>query len=208
MKIATILTVLLLSLVTMTHAQSSATDSRSKIQIGAKAGLSFANVYDTDGEEFNADGKLGFTGGVFVAIPIGQFFGIQPEVLITQKGYKREGNSYSYKRTTTFLEIPLLVAIKPVEMLTLLAGPQFSYLIKSNNKFSSSNFSFEQEEDFDQDNIRKNILGVVGGVDVNLMPIVISARAGWDLQNNKGDGTSTNPRYKNVSGQLTIGFKF
>jgi hypothetical protein len=33
--------------------------------------------------------------------------------------------------------------------------------------------------------------------------IVIGARAGWDLLNNKGDGTSTTPRYKNMWYQAT-----
>lgn len=138
--------------------------------------------------------------------------GIQPELLITQKGYKRDGNllgsSYDFKRTTTFLEVPILLAVKPVEMITLLAGPQFSYLLKNQSKFSNSLIDIDQEEEFKQDNIRKNILGVVGGIDINLMPIVLSARVGWDLQDNKGDGTSTDPRYKNVSSQITIGLKF
>ncbi len=205
MKTAIIFAVLFVSMLTITHAQD-------KIQVGAKAGLSYSNVYDTDGEKFDADAKLGFTGGVFVAIPIGQLLGIQPEILITQKGFKRDGSilgsSYSFKRTTTYLEIPLLLQVKPVEIITLLAGPQFSYLLKSHDKFSNSAISYDQEEEFDQDNIRKNILGIVGGLDVNLMPLVLSARVGWDIQNNKGDGTSTDPRYKNISSQLTIGFKF
>ena len=212
MKKTTIFAILFLSLVTIASAQESGSDSRSKIHVGAKAGLSYSNVYDTDGDEFEADAKLGFTGGVFVAIPIGKFLGIQPELLLTQKGYKSDGSflgsSYSYKRTTTFLEVPILLAVKPVEMITLLVGPQFSYLVKNQSKFSNSIIDIDQEEEFEQDNIRKNILGVVGGLDVNLMPLVLSARVGWDLQNNKGDGTSTDPRYKNVSSQITIGFKF
>jgi hypothetical protein len=45
-------------------------------------------------------------------------------------------------------------------------------------------------------------------IDFNLNQFVVSGRAGWDLQKNNGDGTSTNPRYKNVWYQATIGLKF
>ena len=55
---------------------------------------------------------------------------------------------------------------------------------------------------------KKSVLCFLGGIDINLDQFVLSARAGWDLQNNNGDGTSTNPRYKNVWYQATIGFKF
>jgi hypothetical protein len=44
-------------------AQGNANDTRSKFQLGLKAGTNYANVYDTQGEEFRADGKFGFVGG-------------------------------------------------------------------------------------------------------------------------------------------------
>jgi len=44
-------------------------------------------------------------------------------------------------------------------------------------------------------------------MDINLNNIVIGARAGWDLFNNNGDGTSTTPRYKNVWAQATVGIR-
>jgi len=47
----------------------------------------------------------------------------------------------------------------------------------------------------------------VGGVDINLVNIVLGARVGLDMYNNNGDGTSTTPRYKNVWAQATVGFR-
>lgn len=212
MKKLITITSLFLMLALVVNAQTSTTDSRERIQIGVKAGLSYSNVYDTEGEEFDADAKFGFTGGAFLIIPIGKFLGIQPEVLVTQKGFKGSGSllgfPYSFKRTTTFLEIPILLAVRPSEMIAIVAGPQYSYLMHERYEFTSSIVNIGQEEKFEQDNIRKNMFGFVGGVDINLNPIVLSARVGWDIQNNKGDGTSTTPRYKNFCSQLTIGFKF
>jgi hypothetical protein len=110
-------------------------------------------------------------------------------------------------RTTTFIDVPLFLAVKPVPAITLLAGPQFSYLLKRKDVFKSDEGSVEQIEEFKNDNIRKNILGVVAGFDVNLSPLVVGARAGWDLSTNNGDGTSQTPRYKNAWVQATLGLR-
>ncbi|MFN6076497.1 MAG: hypothetical protein ACK46Y_13105 [Fluviicola sp.] len=67
--------------------------------------------------------------------------------------------------------------------------------------------STDQEQQFENDNIRKNILGFVVGVDIIVQSVVVSARGAWDFQRNNGDGSSTTPRYKNQWVQLTIGFK-
>ena len=90
----------------------------------------------------------------------------------------------------------------------MLAGPQFSYLLKQKDVFTSSSTSYNQEQEFKNDNVRKNILCFTGGIDVTLNNVVLGARAGWDVQNNNGDGTSTTPRYKNVWYQVTFGFIF
>jgi hypothetical protein len=160
---------------------------------------------------FNSDAKFGLTGGAFLKIPFGTYFGFQPEFIFTQKGFKGKGtllgNSYDFKRTTTFVEVPLLLAIKPIQYITLLVGPQFSYLARERYEFTSTATSFDQEEEFKLDDVRKNIFGIVGGFDINLSNLNIGARLGWDIQNNNGNGTSTTPRYKNVCTQLTIGYQ-
>jgi hypothetical protein len=191
---------------------SNETDNREKFQFGLKAGLNYSNVYDAKGEEFNADAKFGFVGGLFMAIPIGKYFGVQPEVLISQKGFRGHGvllgNPYSFNRTTTYIDVPLQFMLKPSEFITILAGPQFSYLMNQRDVFTSSSVSYAQEKEFKQDNIRKNVFGVVGGFDINLRHITLGARAACDLQTNAGDGTSSTPRYKNVWLQGTVGYKF
>ena len=211
MKKIIITATLFLSLAAFVNAQES-TDNRENLQFGGKAGLSYSNVYDVKGEEFDADAKVGLTGGIFLSIPLGMYLGIQPELAITQKGFKGSGtillSPYSFKRTTTFLEVPLFFAVKPSEFITILAGPQFSYLLHERYEFNSAIVNVDQEQEFENDNIRKNILGFVVGVDINVKHFVLGARMGWDFQANKGDGTSSTPRYKNMCGQLTIGYKF
>lgn len=188
------------------------TDLRERLLFGLKAGVNYSNVYDTQGEEFQADPKMGIAAGAFIAIPIGKYLGIQPEVLYSQKGFKATGRilggNYEFTRTTSFIDVPFLVSFKPSEFLTLLAGPQYSYLIKQSDVFANSSTSILQEQEFENDNIRKNILCLTGGADLTLKHIVLGARVGWDIQNNNGDGTSSTPRYKNVWYQATIGYRF
>ena len=188
------------------------TDLRERLLFGLKAGVNYSNVYDTQGEEFQADPKLGLAAGAFLAIPIGKYLGIQPEVLYSQKGFRATGRilggNYEFTRTTSFIDVPLLVSFKPSEFITIMAGPQYSYLIKQTDVFANSSSSYLQEQEFKNDNIRKNILCLTGGADLTLKHIVLGARVGWDVQNNNGDGTSSTPRYKNVWYQATVGYRF
>jgi hypothetical protein len=192
-------------------AQDNNDNPREKFTVGLKAGMNFSNVWDEKGQDFQADGKLGFIAGAFVAIPFGEWIGVQPEVHISQKGMQASGTvlftPYTFTRTTTYLDIPLLFQLKPSDYFTIVAGPQFSYLLNEKNVYTFGGNSAEQEQEFNNEDPRKNILGFAGGIDVNIQHFVISARASFDFQNNNGNGTSTTPRYKNQLIQLTVGFK-
>lgn len=188
-------------------------DNRGKFQIGAKLGGSFGGVYAIKGENFDANNKFGFTGGIFGAIPFNHYIGLQPEVLITQKGFK-QGNGYlletpyNFRRTTTYVEVPLFFAFTPSEFVTLLVGPQYSYLLRQKDVFINTSTSFSQEDVVKQDIVRKNMFGMVAGFDVNLKHIVIGGRIGIDFLNNRFNNTTNTPQYKNVNTQITIGYKF
>lgn len=211
-KIILMITVIAFMFVTNIKAQDSKKDFRDKVNFGLKVGLNNSNVYDTKGDNFVATSKLGFAGGAFISIPLGTFIGIQPEVLYSQKGFKSTGtvlgSSYTFTRTLNYLDIPIFFTLKPIECLTLLVGPQYSYLISQKDVFTSSTTNYTLIQNFTNNNVRKNVLAFVVGADVTVKHFVIGARLGWDIQDNNGDGTSTNPRYKNVWEQLTVGFRF
>lgn len=186
-------------------------DERENVKFGVKAGVNYSNVWDEQGQDFRADPKLGFVGGAFVAIPIGKMLGFQPEFLFSQKGFEGKGTllgtSYSLTRTTNFIDIPLQLQLKPAHFVTFLFGPQFSYLLSRKDVYTLGANSFEQEQEFDNDDIRKNILGFTAGFDINITDFVFSSRIGWDFQNNNGDGTNNTPRYKNQWLQFTLGYR-
>lgn len=192
-------------------AQNNDEDPRTRMAFGVKAGMNISNVWDSEGQDFAADAKAGFAGGIFAGIPIGQSLGIQPEIMVSQKGFQASGtllgSPYSFKRTATFIDVPIQLQVKPAKALTILAGPQFSYLVHEKSVYTFGASSVVQEQAFENDNIRKNILGFTAGADVNISHLVISGRMSWDFMNNHGDGTSDTPRYKNRLIQLTVGYK-
>mgnify|MGYP006191675771 CR=1 FL=1 len=209
--------ILTIALITLTISnsfaqESTSNDNRGKLFFGLKVGANYSNVYDSESEDFVADSKFGLAAGAFVSIPLGKFIGVQPEVLFSQKGFKSSGTflgtEYKATRTTNYIDVPLLLAVKPVEFITILFGPQYSYLMKQKDEFTSGSFSSSEEEEFTNDNIRKNTFSLIGGADLNFNNFVIGLRSGWDLKNNQGDGSSNTPRYKNMWYQATVGYRF
>ncbi|MFA6705998.1 MAG: porin family protein [Bacteroidales bacterium] len=187
-------------------------DTRNLLHVGVKAGMNISNMFDSQNEEYQADPKMGFVGGIFVSIPIiDKTIGIQPEVLYSQKGFSAIGNilgaDVSFKRTTNYLDIPIYLAFKPIEYITLLIGPQYSYLFKQRDVFKNPISDIVLESEFENENIRKNTFSFSTGADFNFRNFVFSGRIAWDLFNNNGNGTSSTPRYKNVWGGLTLGIR-
>jgi len=192
--------------------RSEADDMRRLPHFGIKAGINISNIYDTKSENLDDIYKVGFAGGLFLSIPFGSVLGIQPEVLYSKKGFVGKGNittaTYRYARTLDYLDVPILLQVKPAESITLVAGPVFSWLMNKRVNFKDGTISVEQQTAIRTSNIRKNTFGVTGGLDVNLYPVVLSGRVGFDLRDNNGDGTTTDPRFKNAWIQATIGVAF
>jgi hypothetical protein len=182
-----------------------------RFHLGLKMGVARSNVYDAHAEAFQAEPKYGFVGGVFGDIPLGRLLGIRPEVLFSQKGFRASGSvmgtPYDLIRTSSFIDVPLLLAIKPICPLTFFVGPQYSYLLHQTDVFAQGLNSSITAEEFSTTNYRRNIMSGVVGVDLNVRNLVIGVRYNADMMLNNGDGTSSTPRYKNTWIQGTIGFR-
>lgn len=205
-----IISSIIIGLLTFIKVNAQENDFRENPTLGLKVGINSSNLYDTEGDNFDHNSKSGLAFGAFLSIPFGKYLGFQPEVVYSQKGYKGSVSvlgvvDYGYTRSTDYIDIPLQLQLKPIPMLTILIGPQYSFLIHKGIKYNSGTLTVDQQNDIENNNIRKNILGVDGGIDLNIQRLVLSGRIAWDLQNNNGDGTSTSPRYRNVVMQLTVG---
>ncbi|WP_205509315.1 porin family protein [Longitalea arenae] len=74
-----------------------------------------------------------FYGGFMANAPFGKFF-FQPEVLYSLRGFRypnhTRGTRYHY------LSMPLLLGFKPLKNLSILAGPEFGYVLSSRSHFT------------------------------------------------------------------------
>ncbi len=187
-------------------------DNREQLQFGIKGGINNSNVWDEQGQEFQADSKNGFAAGAFMSIPVGKYLGIQPEIIYSQKGFQAYGRAfgtdYSFTRTSNYIDVPILIQFKPVEYITFVGGPTYSYLTSQSDVWNYGTFTESEYDEFNNSNLRKNTLGAIFGADINVNHFVIAPRVGWDFQTNNGDGTSDSPRYRNQWLQLTVGFRF
>ncbi len=186
-------------------------EARKKVILGFRGGVNRSNVFDESGGQFVANPKVGFAGGTYLAVPFGSLLGFQPEIVFAQKGFQGSGviagDDYLITRTTNHLEIPLQLQVKPFAFFSALAGVQYSYLLSQKDRFTFGPNSTEQTQEFENDNIRRNMFGAVVGFDINIGHMVISGRSGWDLTSNHGDGNSSTPRYKNMWLQGTFGYR-
>ncbi len=187
-------------------------DKREKIAVGLKAGANYSGVYQARGTEFDPKGKFGLAAGAFVGIPFNYLFGVQPEVLYSQKGFSATGRVYGalydITRTTSYIDVPVFLAIKPSKYVTILAGPQFSWLLEQKDKFTYPLVGVEPLHSTMNGNIRKNMVALAAGADLTSTHMVLGLRGGIDLQHNSASAATATPRYKNKWVQLTIGYKF
>ena len=143
------------AIVGLSLGNSYAQKTRDAFSLGIKVGSNYSNVFDSQGDQFSAEGKFGLAAGAFLSLPLGKVIGIQPEVIYSEKGFKASGSflgsNYSATRTTTYIDVPILLAIKPTNFITILAGPQYSFLVKQNNNFTSSLATADQQRIFDND---------------------------------------------------------
>ena len=125
------------------------------ISIGPRVGVNFAS-FSTDAVNNTPEGEAadkayeddrralaGAMAGIMVNIPFSSSFSVQPELLFSAKGYKREGSlpampplqpfavPYEQKTILNYLELPLLLKASfgpENRKISLLAGPYVGYL--------------------------------------------------------------------------------
>ena len=151
------------------------------IRFGLRAGANYSNLSGNIKNEDTYNNKVGFLGGVMLNVPLlaDDLLSIQPEILYSQKGFenkptefssvlgkqKREGNvNYNY------IDVPLLLKFKALGFVAE-AGPQYSYLLSSNNETKTTTTPTvgsptvsETKDKNDVSGLNRNELGYLAGV--------------------------------------------
>lgn len=195
--------------VTGLTANAQSTDSF--IRLGVKGGANFSNIIKDDGNNnFNTDYLVGFNAGVTLDIKLLENLAFTPELLYSTKGYKTESTLGKFTQTTHYIDVPILASIRLAQGLNLVAGPQVSFLLSTNNKFESGFGTIEQETIEDEsDRFKKSILAGVIGARFDVSDKVgIFGRYALDFQKTNENNQTYTPEFKNQVFQVGLGIKF
>lgn len=123
-------------------------------KIGPKLG---ANISGNTGLQFEKGFNFGYHAGLFSEIMLTDKFGIQPEALWSQVNLKSANNLNQIYSPSLgdlqdirlqYLSIPVLLNIRPVKLITIQAGPQYSILVDKSKSFTSNAQSAFKSGDF------------------------------------------------------------
>ncbi len=179
-------------------------------QLGLLAGVGLSTMSG----DFSSDGnstRTGFTGGIFVGIPVGSGnLQIEPGVLYSSKGEKYDNSDYTGTFAMDYIEVPILLkwSSKPAGAgVYLMAGPAINFNItckdSGTDNFDDSSYD-EKCSDYPEVNVPTVISGVVG-IGYSTGRVGIEGRYDFDLgdaisvdYDNEGGGTSSIGAKNNV----------
>lgn len=181
-------------------------NAQQEVKYGPKAGVNFATVSNVE----NSKMLTGFYVGAVAEIKFNDKFSVQPELVYSAQGVKQEfsetfmGVTMSYKNTTKldYINIPILAKYYIVEGFSVEAGPQFSFLVKAEDK------SEGQKED-----IKKYTnsfdFGIGAGLAYDLANgFFANARYNFGLSDIAKEKENGSKSVKNGVIQVGVGYKF
>ncbi len=157
-----------------------------QFHLGVKAG---ANLTKLEGQAFNDSFELGYQLGGFVYYDITNYIGLQTEVLFNQTN-TRITDDYSdvfddvfdRDKTLNYISVPILLRLNTGGILTINAGPQFSFLADDDDSVVENGKKLFKNTDF----------AAVAGAEINFTPIIIYARYTWGFSNISDIGGKAN----------------
>lgn len=168
--------------------------------LGVKAG---ANIFKIDGQSYDNEFKFGYNVGAFAEINFNKHIGIQPEVMFSQTNYRTGdhfsdiygGSANDYEGKLNYLSIPLLLNIRPIPLLSILVGPQYSILLNQDQHLTVQAKNAFKTGDF----------AMVGGAQLNLSGLKVGARYVIGLSDINDLGSEE--KWKNQGFQVYAGFR-
>jgi hypothetical protein len=188
-------------LLTLTAAHSFAQKS---MEWGLKAG---GNYFKVGGRSFNQAYNVSFSGGAYAELNYTSKFTIQPEFLFNQVLCKTSGEfSQIYAGlepvafqlvSLDYIAVPILLVYKPVPLISVIVGPQYSYLIAQTQgllQADKNKAAFHHSE-----------LALVFGAQMNLGKVKVGLRYQEGLNNI--NAINTTDTWQTYGLQLYFGFQ-
>lgn len=148
---------------------------------GLKTDINFSGI---NGNGMQSKWVTNFQGGAFAEYMLNKKWSIQPELLFTQSTVKRGDDFLKYYTTEgrygsnekvylNYISIPVVAKYHINKIVSLHAGPQFSYLVYSNEDLIKS----------DRDAFKKYEVSFNAGIEASLAPITFYFRYNKGLNN-------------------------
>ncbi len=140
-------------------------------QFGIKVGGNMAKVTGADAQDIEGTlkTKVGFMGGIFLALNFGSVVTVQTEVLYTMKGatfeYTDLDDTYTEKLYGDYIEIPLLLKLRiptPGIQPFVFAGPSVGFKLREKLTINGEDISLEEKI------LKNNDYGAIFGAGLNL----------------------------------------
>jgi hypothetical protein len=106
-----------------------------QVKYGVKAGLNVATLSAPKGVSYNA--KPGFFVGGHVNFSFSEIVGLQPELVFSTQGAKYDGTKLNFN----YLNIPVLLDIRPFTDFSILVGPQLGINVYKGAKAGGNSVS-------------------------------------------------------------------
>lgn len=183
---------------------------------GVKGGVNFTNLYVDDVDDENM--KIGFNAGAYYRAQLADGFGIQPELLFSQKGTEVEytntkqiiSGTGKYRFNLNYLEVPVLL-VGSFGSFNIHAGPYIGFLLGVKIKDVDDDGDVSAVEELDRDDFNTVDAGLAGGIGFDFSGGMIGARYNYGLNEiAKSGSVAGNPlrNSKNSALQLYVGFDF
>ena len=165
--------------------------AQAQLKIGIKAGPNFATI---DGLS-DVKMRTGIHFGAFAEVKLSPNFAVQPEVLYSMQGAKIDREGFEDIKFD-YLTVPVVAKFYLIsDLLSLEAGPQFSFLVNDNAKLA-----LDDPSTFD--------FAVVGGLGINITKsLIVQGRYVVGLTDASTDALR-NADYKNHVIQISVGYAF
>lgn len=187
-------------------------NAQQEVKYGPKAGVNFANLSNTESSKM----LTGFYVGGVAEIKFSDKFSVQPELMYSAQGAKSKysdtfsGVTVDYKDTfkLDYISIPILAKYYIAEGFSVEAGPQFSFLVKSEIKSEGSALGVSETDKTDVKDFTNSFdFGIGAGVAYDLANgFFANARYNFGLTDvwKENEGKSVN----NGVIQVGVGYKF
>lgn len=197
----------ILAIAFVTVSLCAAPASAQGLTTGVKGGVNFSSVkFDSSGGDLTLDWRIGAVVGGFVRFPMLSWLELQPEVLYSVKGGKREEFGVSSSVLLDYLEVPVLARIPlgGASKYFAVAGPYVGFRMRARTR---TEFSGSTEEVDISDSVERMDFGLAVGGGVEFGSIILDGRYSFSLSDIDADA-SDDASGKNRVVSVTVGFRF